>query len=246
MAEQNWRAVMSNQNEILLKAAGMLNITLNEKQLSDFEKYSELLIEWNNKINLTAITEPDEIAIKHFEDSLTVFKAVDFLKNASVIDVGTGAGFPSVPMNIYRNDLKMTLLDSLNKRINFLNEVKKCIGLSYRTVHSRAEDSGNNLEFREKFDFAVSRAVANLAVLSEYCLPFVKIGGYFIAMKGKECEDEINNSERALKILGGEIYKITNLNLSDGSSRTLILVKKINSTPSKYPRKNTKISKNPL
>lgn len=237
---------MDSPNKILLNAVKKFNITLNEKQLENFDRYSELLRVWNNKINLTAITDPNEIAIKHFEDSLSIFKSVDFKANATIIDVGTGAGFPSVPMNIYRNDLQMTLIDSINKRIIFLNEVKEYIDLPYKTIHSRAEDVGNSVEFREQFDFAVSRAVANLSVLSEYCLPFVKIGGYFIAMKGKDCENEIDNSKNALKMLGGKIEKIDNFNLSDGSNRSLVVIKKIKPTPSKYPRKSVKISKNPL
>lgn len=237
---------MDNSSVILSNAVKKLGIVLTEKQLENFERYSSLLREWNEKINLTAITEPDEIAVKHFEDSLTVFKAIDFPFNSRVIDVGTGAGFPSVPMNIYRNDLQMVLLDSLNKRINFLNEVKSNLELNYETIHSRAEDGGNNLFLREKFDFAVSRAVANLSVLSEYCLPFVKVNGYFISMKGKDCQDEITQAKSAIAVLGGKIEKVINLNLSDDSSRTLIVIKKVKETPAKYPRKGTKISKNPL
>ncbi len=237
---------MNSLKETLFSAMIKNDINLTENQLNDFDKYAKMLIDWNNKMNLTSITEPDEIAVKHFEDSLTIFKAINFNKGAKVIDVGTGAGFPSVPMNIYRNDLKMTLLDSLNKRINFLNEVRSAIKLDYITVHSRAEDGGNNPELREKFDFAVSRAVANLSVLSEYCLPFVKVGGYFIAMKGKDCCQEIDNAKNSFNILGGKTEDIISLNLSDGSARTLILVKKVKTTPNNYPRKNTKISKNPL
>lgn len=218
-----------------------LNIT--ENMQKQFDKYTELLLEYNQKFNLTAIVNPDEIKIKHYLDSLA---GAEFIaENASVIDVGSGAGFPAIPLKIYRNDLKITMLDSLNKRVNFLNLLVKELGLpDAKAVHFRAEDAGKT-ELRESFDFAVARAVADMAVLSEYTLPFVKPGGKLIAYKG-DIDEELKNAERAINILGGKLEKVNKFTLPDGSKRSIIIVKKVAKTPVKYPRGQNKPRINPL
>ena len=199
---------------------------------SQFEKYCSLLVEWNEKINLTAITEKDEVFTKHFVDSLI---GEEFIKkNATVIDIGTGAGFPSLPIKIVREDINLTLNDCLNKRLIFLNEVINKLGLkNVSTLHSRAEDLNKNV----KYDYALSRAVASLNTLSEYCLPFVKEGGYFIAYKSKDIDEELKNSEKAIEILGGKIEEIKEIEIPDTDIlRKLVFIKKIRQTPNKYPR----------
>ncbi|MEF9983989.1 MAG: 16S rRNA (guanine(527)-N(7))-methyltransferase RsmG [Oscillospiraceae bacterium] len=235
-------------NEILLKKAFDENkIQYNQKNIDDFNKYSQLLVEWNEKINLTAITDPDGIAIKHFYDSIMLLKLFEVVKNCKMIDVGTGAGFPSIPCKILRKDIKITLLDSLNKRINFLKEVSSQLGQNDNVcVHARAEDGGKNKDLREKFDVATARAVANLANLSEYCLPFVKIGGYFVALKGPSCDEEMELGKSAIAKLGGEITDVITYKLPDDSQRTMVIVKKISQTPTKYPRTAAKIAKEQL
>ncbi len=209
-----------------------------------FSQYTKLLLEWNEKINLTAITDPDEIISKHYIDSISCQEFIP--QNASVIDVGTGAGFPGIPLKIVRDDLKVTLLDSLEKRIKFLNEVISSLNLSdISTIHSRAEDGGSNPIMREKFDIAVSRAVASLPVLCEYCLPFVKVGGKFIALKGPDAEQEVSISKNALGVLGGEILDIRDTSF-DGMNHKIVIIGKKKETPAKYPRKAGKVSKAPL
>lgn len=223
-----------------------INIVFTEEQLQKFYQYMNLLIEWNEKINLTAIIEPKEIILKHFIDSLTIMKYIQ--PNKSVIDIGTGAGFPGIPIKIMREDLNMTLLDSLNKRINFLNEVIKELELeNIIAVHARIEEYAKNKQYRETFDVATSRAVANLTTLSEYMLPMVTINGTAICMKGSEVNEEISKSKNSIKLLGGEICKIEEFTLpKSDNQRNLILVKKIKQTPSKYPRKPGIPSKEPL
>lgn len=223
-----------------------LGITLSEIQLKQFYNYMNLLIEWNKKINLTAIIEPDEIILKHFVDSLTISKYIS--DGTKVVDVGTGAGFPGIPLKIYRQDLEITLLDSLQKRINFLDEVIRELNLEkIETVHSRVEDFGKDKKYREKFDISTSRAVANLATLSEYLLPLVKIGGKVISMKGSLIEEELENSKNAIKILGGEIERVDEFDLPNSDiSRNIILIDKVKETPNKYPRKAGEPSKKPL
>ena len=221
-------------------------ITLSEIQLKQFYNYMNLLIEWNKKINLTAITEPDEIILKHFVDSLTISKYIP--DGTKLVDVGTGAGFPGIPLKIYRQDIEITLLDSLQKRINFLDEVIRELNLEkIETLHSRAEDFGKDKKYREKFDIATSRAVANLATLSEYLLPLVKIGGKVISMKGSLIEEELENSKNAIKILGGKIERVDEFDLPNSDiSRNIVLIDKIKETPNKYPRKAGEPSKKPL
>lgn len=215
------------------------------KNIEKFYKYMQLLLEWNEKINLTTIVEPEQIIVKHFLDSLTIKKYIEDEKN--IIDVGTGAGFPGVPLAIEKNN-NVTLLDSLNKRINFLNDVKEKIGLeNVVTVHSRAEDAAKDKKYRECFDYAVSRAVAPMNVLLEYLLPFVKVGGKVICMKGPNVKEEMDNSEKVAKILGGKIEKVEELEIPEiDMKRTAVIVKKIEKTSSKYPRKAGTPSKEPL
>ena len=217
---------------------------LDEVAVKRLERYAELLVEWNEKINLTAIVDPMGIAVKHFLDCLYIFKYVDIPHGASVIDIGTGAGFPGVVMKIARPDISFTLMDSLQKRINFLDTVCADLGLEVTTVHSRAEDI--KPQMREGYDFAVARAVANMRVLSEYCIPFVKVNGSFIAMKGSSAAEEMKEAERAIKTLGGEIKAFDSFDLLDAGERGIINVKKISQTLTKYPRNAGKISKQPL
>ena len=198
-------------------------------------------------MNLTALTEPEDVALKHFCDSILLLKYAEIPEGSSLIDVGTGAGFPSVPVKIVRPDIKLCLLDSLNKRLTFLTEVVNELNLTdVKIVHSRAEDGAKKAELREKFDFATSRAVAQLNVLSEYCLPYVKVGGAFIAMKGKYSEEEISNAKSAIKLLGGKTVKVDTYNLADTSERTIININKLSSTDKKYPRTSAKIKSKPL
>jgi 16S rRNA (guanine527-N7)-methyltransferase len=231
-----------NAKELLKKN----NIELSKIQYDKFSKYEELLLEWNSKINLTAITDDKDIWIKHFLDSSTVLSLIK--DKASIIDIGTGAGFPGVPLKIMNDSLSVTLLDSLNKRLMFLEEVCNKIELSnVALVHGRAEDIANNKSYREKYDVAISRAVANLSTLAEYCIPFVKVGGYFISMKGGNCKEEIEQANGAISILGAKIEKIINLTISDENlERTIIIVKKVEKTSKIYPRKAGTPSKKPL
>lgn len=221
-------------------------INLSEHQLHQFQHYLELLLTWNEKINLTAITKPEEVAVKHFLDSLLLLNAVELKKGFKVIDVGTGAGFPGVPLKIARPDLDLTLLDSLKKRLVFLQELLQELELSAKLVHSRAEEGGRRKELRGQYDFVTARAVASLNLLCEYCLPFLKIGGIFAAMKGPNCMQEIDSAKKAAGILGAEIKEVKELNLPDGSGRTIIVLKKCKETSDRYPRNSAKIAKNPL
>ncbi len=209
--------------------------------------YGNLLLRGNEKINLTAITDPEEVLYKHFYDCLLFLKHIKLPQNAAIIDVGTGAGFPGMVLKIARPDLNVTLLDSLNKRLLFLNDVTEHLGLSgVKTVHMRAEDAGKSREHREKYDVACARAVANLPVLMEYCVPLVKVGGTFAAMKGPSAGDEAENSLNAAKLLGTGKPDIICETLTGNEQRAFVLLKKISHTPTKYPRKPTDISKQPL
>lgn len=219
---------------------------ITQLQQEQFEKYKDLLLEWNEKINLTAITDEDDIILKHFIDSMTILKHID--NNSSIVDVGTGAGFPGIPVKITNPSLNVTLVDSLNKRLLFLGDVINQLNLKrIKTVHSRAEEFGQNKLYREKFDVATSRAVANLSVLVEYLLPLVKIGGKCICMKGSEIEEELKNSKQAINILGGEIEKVEEFTLPGSDiKRNIIIIKKIKQTPKAYPRNPGTPSKKPL
>ena len=222
------------------------NIEINEEQIKRFEKYMNLLLEWNEKINLTAITQPEEVKLKHFVDSLTVLKYIN--DDDKVIDIGTGAGFPGIPLKIMNENTKITLLDSLNKRINFLNIVIETLNLrNIQAIHGRAEEIARNKLYREKYDVAVSRAVANLSTLTEYMLPFVKVGGKCICMKGANVNEELERAQNAIKELGGEIERVDNFYLSDNDNeRNIIVIKKVKETNPKYPRKAGTPSKEPL
>lgn len=237
---------MSDFSGILKQCFDKQGIAYTDKQISDFEIYFNLLREWNEKMNLTAITDEMGVAVKHFTDSVSVLQKVNIKQGASVIDVGTGAGFPGIPMKIMRPDIKLTLLDSLNKRLIFLNEVCSKLDIDAVTVHSRAEDGARNAQYREAFDYSVSRAVASMNALAEYCLPYVKCGGSFISMKGYDCDNELDIAKNALKTLGGKIVSVNKFNLPDDSGRAVIEVKKVNNTPKAYPRQSGKISKQPL
>lgn len=226
-----------------LKAIG---IELSDEQLEQFLTYYEMLIEKNKVMNLTAITNFDEVLEKHFEDSLSLIQAVDLEKSQTVIDLGTGAGFPGIPLKIAFPNLQITLADSLNKRILFLDDVIRELGLvGIDTVHGRAEDLAKNSDYREKFDLCVSRAVANLSTLSEYCLPFVKIGGKFISYKAGECDEEVAASKSSIFLLGGKISDIKKFELGE-SGRAFVIIDKVSGTPKKYPRKAGTPSKDPL
>lgn len=231
----------------LIKEAAKFDIEITSKMYEKLEKYAQMLISYNKVMNLTAITEPDEIKEKHFLDSLTLIASTKLQEGCSLIDIGAGAGFPSLPVKIAREDINLTMLDSLNKRIGFLNDVINEIGIeNARAIHFRAEDGGKDKDLREKFDVATARAVADLAVLSEYALPFVRVGGYFVALKGSAPEEEINNAKRAIKEMGGQIEEVKEVILPSGINHCLVIIKKIIQTPAKYPRKAGKPSKEPI
>lgn len=222
-----------------LFAKGAMEIT--DVQYERFCEYAKMLVEWNEKINLTAITDPEGIALKHFYDSVYPFTLFELPKNAAVIDVGTGAGFPSCPLKIMRDDIKLTLLDSLNKRIRFLEELSGKCGLEAECIHARAEDGGKKPYLREQFDIACARAVAPMYILAEYCLPFVKVGGAFAALKGSGGNDELEEAKAAIKRLGGRVEQAKEYALPNGDGRTLIIIRKESPTPAKYPRPKAKI-----
>lgn len=233
-------------NEKLLKKLNKIQVNVNDVVLNKFFVYMTNILEWNEKINLTAITDEDDIILKHFVDSLTILEYIP--EKSNVIDVGTGAGFPGIPLKIVREDINMTLMDSLNKRITFLNEIINKLELKkINAIHSRAEELAKMQEHREKYDIAVSRAVANLSTLSEYMIPFVKVGGRCICMKGSNIEEELKLAKNAIKELGGEIEKVINFKLPDSDNeRNIIIIKKVNKTKNKYPRKAGMPSKEPL
>ena len=232
--------------EEMSKKSKILGVRFSVEQIEQFYKYMNLLIEWNEKMNLTAITEPKEIILKHFIDSITILKYID--DNSKLVDVGTGAGFPGVPLSIMNPTLKITLVDSLNKRLIFLQEVVKELNLkNIEIVHARAEEFGQNKNYREKFDKSVSRAVANLATLSEYLVPLVKIGGKIISMKASNAKEEINDAQKAIEVLGGKIEKIEEFDLPESDiGRTIIIIDKNKCTPAIYPRKAGTPAKEPI
>ena len=227
-----------------IKDAGFL---ITENMAKSLDDYASLLVSWNEKMNLTAITEPEEILTKHFLDSLYGTKFIG--GNESLIDVGTGAGFPSVPLKILNPEIHLTLLDSLNKRLNFLNEVASTLELAnVKTIHSRAEDGGaKKSPLREKYDVATSRAMAQLNILAEYCLPYIKVGGTFLAYKGPDVKDELKNAKNSIKVLGGEVSEIFEYKIfGTDITHSIVVIKKVKPTPPEYPRLQGKIQKNPL
>ena len=233
---------------LLAQEARRLRLDLTEEQLGDFDRFAEMLDFWNNKINLTAIKDPTEMVYKHFADSLTVLAAVPMPQGASFVDVGTGGGFPGLPMLIARRDLHGVLLDSTQKKLLFVDRVLTGLDLTRqgRTLHMRAEEAGRTLNLRNRFDFSVSRAVANLRELSEYCLPLTRVGGTFVALKGSKAKEELIEAKQAIGILGGEVVDIKRWFLGEMGERNVIVIKKTSPTPPKYPRLSAKIAKEPL
>ncbi len=232
--------------DFLYENALKTNIELDNEALNQFNRYKEMLLEWNNKINLTAITDEKGIALKHFIDS--IYPVNEFTSHSSIIDVGIGAGFPTYPLKIVNKTLKITALDSLNKRLKFLDEIAKELNfMDINLIHGRAEDFGQNKQYREKFDYATARAVAGLNILVELCLPFIKVGGHFVVYKGDKWKEELNDSKNAIKILGGEISGFYEYNLPEiNDKRAVILIKKIKKTPKEFPRKPGLPNKKPL
>lgn len=230
----------------LLDYAEKNSISISKDTVEKLNIYGDLLLFWNEKINLTAITDPKEVVIKHFIDSLSLLKFIKPKTGEKLIDVGTGAGFPGMVIKILRPELSVTLLDGHAKRFIFLNDLQEKLGIKTENLHIRAELAAKDKNFREQFDYATARAVARLNTLTEYCLPFVKKGGKFIAMKGPDAGEELNEAKKAIAILGGETLSFTEEVLPMDNTRNFIVVKKIKSTPEKYPRASAKISKNPL
>lgn len=235
----------SSMKELIYKSAERFRLNISDDQAEKLEKYAEILLDWNQKMNLTAVTEPENIVLKHFIDS--ILGAKHLLQGASLCDVGTGAGFPGLPLKIFRSDLRLTLMDSLNKRVRFLEEVVRGLSIDgVEAIHIRAEDAGKSPIYREKFDVVTARAVAKLNTLCEYALPLVRVGGFFLAYKGS-CAEEIALSERAIRVLGGKIAEIEEFNLSDeADKRTLVKIEKISPTPKQYPRGKNKERLDPI
>ena len=235
-------------NKLFEQNLDKLGITLSESQRNQFDAYYKLLIEWNKVMNLTGITEYQEVNLKHFIDSLSLVRVCDMKSHIKVIDIGTGAGFPGIPLKIAFPDLEITLLDSLGKRIKFLDTVISELGLTgVETIHGRAEDFSKDKKYREQYDVCVSRAVSRLATLSEYCLPYIRVGGIFISYKSGEIDEEIENSISALNILGGKVNEVDRFEISGTDiKRSFVKIEKIGSTPEKYPRKAGVPDKKPL
>ena len=232
--------------ELLKSNAASLGVELNDEALEKFDMLAELLIEQNKTMNLTAITDPDEVVIKHFADSVSLFSVINPENGAKILDLGTGAGFPGIPLLITRPDINLTMVDSTAKKLRYVADTVERLGLEAETLHARAEEAGKSPDYREQYDIVCSRAVAALNVLSEYCLPFVKVGGVFVAMKSAKAEEEIADAKKAIGILGGKIIDKKTFTLSDGGERTLIIIKKISQTSPKYPRVSAQISKKSL
>ncbi len=234
--------------DAFMKALKHKNIEINDDQLKQFNQYFELLVEWNEKINLTAITDKEEVYLKHFYDSIMPLWLFDIPEAAKLVDVGAGAGFPSIPMKIIRPDLEITIIDSLNKRITFLDNLVNDLNLDkVSNVHARAEEAGQDPQYREQYDIATARAVASLNVLTELCIPLVKKGGYFLALKSQRAETEVEEAQAAIKVLGAKYEGQETETLPiEGSERTLVRIKKTLNTPKKFPRKPGKPNKQPI
>lgn len=231
---------------LLQSEAKKIGIELDDIALERLDRYAEMIVETNKTLNLTAITEPDEILYKHFIDSLSLLSVIDVKPNAKVIDVGTGAGFPGVVLLIARPDIKITLMDGTNKRLNFIAEVLSELKLNAEILHSRAELAGKDSKYREQYDVVTARAVANMNTLSEYCLPFARVGGIFAPMKAAKADEEITEAENAVNLLGGRIKEVKHLNINNCGERCIIITEKISHTSPKYPRASAQISKKPL
>ena len=237
---------MSDFKEILLHTLAEFDIELDDLAIDRLCTYNELLIEWNEKINLTALTAPEDVALKHFTDSLMLLRYIDIEKDARVIDVGTGAGFPGLVLKIARPDIRLTLLDSLQKRLNFLDTVCRALDIKdVELIHSRAED-GSRTELRDSFDIAVSRAVASMNTLCEYDMPYVRVGGRFLAMKGKGVDTELADVQNAITELGGKLIAKHDFFLGSAGERSIIEIEKLSPTPERYPRKSKQIKNKPL
>ena len=237
---------MKDYNTLLFDESKKNGIELNDRQIAQFNQYYELLTEKNKVMNLTAITEYNDVVKKHFIDSMMISRIVDMRKITTLCDIGTGAGFPGIPLKIVYPHLHLSLVDSVGKRVNFLSEVVEKLGLEdVETIHSRTEDLANNPKYREKYDLVTARAVASMNVLSEYCIPYAKIGGYFAAYKSGNIEEELNNAQNAVTTLGGKIEKTDVFDLY-GMGRSIVLIRKVKGTPKVYPRKAGTPSKNPL
>lgn len=232
--------------ELLADNAASLGVSLDEEALERFDLLASLLIEQNKTMNLTAITEPDEIVVKHFADSLSLLCVTDIPNGAKILDLGTGAGFPGLPLLIARPDIDLTMLDGTAKKLNYINATLERLSLSAETLHARAEEAGKNPQYREKYDIVCSRAVAALNVLCEYCLPFVRVGGKFVAMKSAKAPEELELARKAISLLGGKVTDIKSFSLSDGGERSIIIIEKISHIPPKYPRVSAQIAKKPL
>ena len=237
---------MTDIRQTLIEKAKTMGWKIAPAQAEQLQTYMELLLEWNEKMNLTAITDPQEVVEKHFLDSLTLLTWDKLKQGAKVIDVGTGAGFPGIPLKIMRPDIDLTLLDGTQKRLNFLGEVCTALKLSARRVHKRAEEAGLDKTMRERYDLATARAVASLPVLAEYCLPLIKMKGHFIAMKGPGAAEELKEAANALEILGSGDPQLLSLTLPDGEERSLVICQKLRFTPKGYPRHGGTILKHPL
>lgn len=232
--------------DLLYNTIEKFDVQLDSQAFSRLDKYAKMLVETNKSFNLTAITEPDDVTVKHFADCLALLKYVDIPQNAKIIDVGTGAGFPGLVLLLARPDIQMTFLDSTKKKLGFIESVLAETDVKAEILHARAEEAGQKAEYREKFDFATARAVANLTNLSEYCLPFVKVGGTFVSMKSASADEEISEAKKAVGILGGKICEDNLFDLVENTPRRILILKKISQTPTKYPRPSAKIAKSPI
>ncbi len=237
--------ILPFDREYLIAAAKEAGFEITAEQAETLEKYYEILVDYNNKVNLTAVTDPKGVAVTHFVDSMTLLNA-EIPENARLADIGAGAGFPSVPAGIFRKDLDLTLIDSLNKRITFLNYLSEELNRPLTALHLRAEEAGRKKELREQFDVVCARGVAKIYLLCEYCLPLCKKGGILVAMKGPEPEDEVKEAKKAVFELGAKLKEIKKFSLPDGSGRSLVIIEKTSTTPNKYPRQSAKIAKSPL
>ena len=234
------------QKEQLAALAASFGVILDITALDRFDLYARMLCDWNEKVNLTAITAPDEIVVKHFADSLSLLQGAEIPQNAALIDVGTGAGFPGLALKIARPDLQVTLLDSTKKKLMVLEDISGALGLSVELLHLRAEEAGQQAAYREQFDVATARAVANLRELAEYCLPFVRVGGRFLAMKSAKTDTELAEAKAAIRLLGGKTRTVHTVALNEAGERTVVEIEKVSPTPAPYPRPSAKIARSPL